>query len=125
VAVQSIIRQGSGRILNIKVQRMGGLWPARQAHDLAMAAGISCWLGAMPELGIASVQGLHLATLPNFTLPSDVVASDRWFVDDVTDPRISISGDGFICLSDGSGMGYRVAVDRVAKYCIRTEELRA
>jgi O-succinylbenzoate synthase len=124
-AVESIIRQGSGRILNIKVQRMGGLWPARQAHDLAMAAGISCWLGTMPELGIASVQGLHLATLPNFTLPSDVVASDRWFVDDVTDPRISISGDGFICLSDGSGMGYRIAVDRVAKYCIRSEELRA
>ena len=124
-SVRSIIRQGSGRILNIKVQRMGGLWPARQAHDLARAAGISCWLGTMPELGIASVQGLHLATLPNFTLPSDVVASERWFVDDILGPQISISENGFICLPDGGGMGYRVAVDKVAKYCIRYEELRA
>jgi len=45
------VRQGSARILNIKVQRIGGVWPARQAHDLARAAGISCWLGTMPELG--------------------------------------------------------------------------
>jgi len=104
---------------------MGGLWPARQAHDLARAVGISCWLGTMPELGIASVQGLHLATLPNFTLPSDVVASERWFVDDILGPQISISENGFICLPDGVGMGYRVAVDKVAKYCIRYEELRA
>ncbi len=124
-SVRSIIRQNSGRILNIKVQRMGGLWPARQAHDLARSAGISCWLGTMPELGIASAQGLHLATLPNFTLPSDVVASERWFVDDVTIPRISITGDGFICLRDDVGMGYRVAADKVAQYCVRSEELRA
>jgi len=124
-SVRSIIRQGSGRILNIKVQRMGGLWPAREAHDLAGAAGISCWLGTMPELGIASVQGLHLATLPNFTLPSDVVASKRWFVDDILGPPISITENGFICLLDGAGMGYRVAADKVAQYCTRSEELRA
>ena len=119
------VRQGSARILNIKVQRMGGLWPARQAHDLARAAGISCWLGTMPELGIASVQGLHLATLPNFTLPSDVVASERWFVDDILGPPISITENGFICLPAGAGMGYQVAADKVAQYCTRFEELRA
>jgi O-succinylbenzoate synthase len=124
-AVESIIRLGSGRILNIKVQRMGGLWPSRQAHDLARSAGISCWLGTMPELGIASAQGLHLATLPNFTLPSDVVASERWFTDDITDPRISITTDGFICLLDGPGVGYRVAIDKVEEYSIRSEVLRA
>jgi o-succinylbenzoate synthase len=123
-AVREIIRQGSGRILNIKTQRMGGLWPARQAHDLARAAGISCWLGTMPELGIASAQGLHLATLPNFTLPADVVASERWFIDDVTVPRISITADGFICLLDGPGTGYRVSPEKVAQYSIRSEELR-
>ena len=119
------VRQGSARILNIKVQRIGGVWPARQAHDLARAAGISCWLGTMPELGIASVQGLHLATLPNFTLPSDVVASERWFVDDIVGPPISITETGFICLPDGAGMGYRVAADKVAQYRTRFEELRA
>lgn len=123
-SVRSIIRLGSGRILNIKVQRMGGLRPARQAHDLARAAGMPCWLGTMPELGIASVQGLHLATLPNFTLPSDVEASERWFVDDVISPPISITPDGFIGLSDEPGTGCRVAPDQVERYRIRFEELR-
>jgi O-succinylbenzoate synthase len=123
-ALCSIIKLGSGKILNIKVQRMGGLWPAKQAHDLAAAAGIPCWLGTMPELGIASAQSLHLATLPGFTLPSDVEASDRWFVDDVIDPPVSITPDGFICLPQQPGMGYEVVRDRVAKYRIRFEELR-
>jgi O-succinylbenzoate synthase len=124
-SIRSIIRQGSGRILNIKVQRMGGLWLARQAHDLARAAGIPCWLGTMPELGIASVQGLHLATLPNFTLPSDVEASERWFVDDIISPPISITPDGLIGLSDEPGMGCRVAVEKIERYRIRLEELQA
>ncbi len=124
-SIRSIIRQGSGRILNIKVQRMGGLWPARQAHDLACVAGIPCWLGTMPELGIASVQGLHLATLPNFILPSDVEASERWFVDDIISPPISITPDGLIGLSDEPGIGCRVAAEKVERYRIRLEELQA
>ena len=59
---EEIIRLRGGRILNIKVQRMGGLFASRRAHDLAQSAGIPCWMGTMPELGIASAQGLlHLA----------------------------------------------------------------
>src|SRR5437660_12277717 len=77
------IRQGSARILNIKVQRIGGVWPARQAHVPARAAGICWWLGTVPALGLASVQGRHLATRPTFTLPCDAVASARGFGDDL------------------------------------------
>ncbi len=51
---------------------------ARQVHDAAEQAGLPCRLGTMPELGVASVQGLHLGTLPNFTFPSDGEASARW-----------------------------------------------
>ena len=124
-SIREIIRLGSGRILNIKVQRMGGLWPARQAHDLAQAAGIPCWLGTMPELGIASAQGLHLGTLANFTLPSDVEASSRWYVDDMMAPPIEVTREGFIHLPDGPGMGYGVDLEKIARYRIRREELRA
>ncbi len=124
-AVSEIIRLKSAKILNIKVQRMGGLWPARQAHDAAAKAGIPCWLGTMPELGIASAQGLHLATLPNFTFPSDVEASARWYEDDIIAPKIEVSPEGFIHLPDGPGMGYAVDPEKVARYRIRLEELRA
>ncbi len=123
-AVRAIIRLGSGRVLNIKVQRMGGLLPALQAHNLASAAGLPCWLGTMPELGIASTQGLHLATLPGFTYPTDVESSERWFVQDLIEPPIVINHEGFICLTDRPGAGYQVLPSRIAQYCIRSQEFR-
>lgn len=123
-SIQAIIRLGSARLLNIKVQRMGGLWPARQAHDAARAAGIPCWLGTMPELGVASAQGLHLGTLPNFAYPSDVEASMRWYVSDIIAPLIEISAHGFIHLPDGHGMGYGVDLEKVTSYRFQFEELR-
>jgi O-succinylbenzoate synthase len=124
-AIEEIIRMRSGRILNIKVQRMGGLWQARRAHGLAQAAGIPCWMGTMPELGVASAQGLHLATLPNFTLPSDIEASARWYADDIISPQIEIFREGFIELPDGPGMGYAVDRRKIEKYRLRLEEFRA
>ncbi len=123
-SIKAIIRLGSARILNIKVQRMGGLWLSRQAHDAAQAAGIPCWLGTMPELGIASAQSLHLATLPNFTFPSDVGASARWYVDDIISPPIEVSPEGMIHLPDGPSTGYAVDAEKVARYRIRREEFR-
>jgi O-succinylbenzoate synthase len=122
-AIREIVRLGSARIINIKVQRMGGLEPARRAHDLAQAAGIPCWLGTMPELGVASAQGLHLATLPNFHYPTDVEASVRWFVDDVLAPPITITPEGWIHLPGGPGIGYRVDRDKVAHYSMKTADI--
>jgi o-succinylbenzoate synthase len=124
-AIEEIIRAGSGRLLNIKVQRMGGLWQARRAHDLAQAAGIPCWMGTMPELGVASAQGLHLATLPNFTFPSDIEASARWYTDDIISPQIEISGQGIIQLPGGPGMGYAVDRRKIEQYRLRLEEFQA
>ncbi|HEV2494699.1 MAG TPA: o-succinylbenzoate synthase [Terriglobia bacterium] len=123
-SIREIIRLRSARVLNIKVQRMGGLWPARQAHNLALSAGIPCWLGTMPELGIASAQGLHLSTLPNFRFPTDVEASERWYVDDIIAPPIEVSREGFIKLPEGPGMGYRVDLEKVSRYRVSLEELR-
>ena len=54
----------------------------------------------------------------------DVVASERWFEDDILGPAIAITKDGFICLADGVGIGYEVLTEKVAKYCIRSDELQ-
>jgi o-succinylbenzoate synthase len=123
-SLREIIRLGACRIINIKIQRLGGLWPARLAHDAAQAASLPCWLGTMPELGIASAQGLHLATLPNFRFPTDVEASARWYVDDMIAPPIEITPDGFVDLPDGPGMGYRVNPEKVARYRVQSEEFQ-
>jgi O-succinylbenzoate synthase len=123
-SIGTAIRLGSAKIINIKVQRMGGLAPAKQAHDAAQAAGIPCWMGTMPELGVASAQAVHLATLANFTFPTDVEASARWFKDDIIEPPIEVTSEGFIQLPEGPGMGYKIDMEKVERYRIRFEEFQ-
>ena len=93
--------------------------------ESARAAGLECWVGTMPELGVASAQGLHFATLDGFTYPTDIEASTRWYVDDVIEPRIGIDRRGFIQLPSGPGTGYRVAREKVQKYSIAAKEFAA
>ncbi len=118
-ALERIFRLGSARIINIKIQRVGGLDRARRMHDRAREAGLACWLGTMPELGIASAQGLHLATLPGFTYPTDVEASERWYLDDLTDPLVAIDSAGFLRIPPGAGSGFRVDREKLERYCVQ------
>ena len=117
-ALASLIENDAARIINIKVQRVGGLSEARLMLEVARAAGVECWVGTMPELGVASAQGLHLATLDGFTYPTDIEASTRWYVDDVIAPGIEIDARGYIQLPAGPGTGYRVVREKVERYSI-------
>jgi O-succinylbenzoate synthase len=124
-ALESLIANNAARIINIKVQRVGGLSEACLMLKRARAAGLECWVGTMPELGVASAQGLHLATLDGFTYPTDIEASARWYVDDVIEPPIEIDARGFIQPVAGSGTGYRVSREKVEQYTVAVEEFVA
>jgi O-succinylbenzoate synthase len=119
-ALASLIENEAARIINIKVQRVGGLSEARLMFAVARAAGLECWVGTMPELGVASAQGLHLATLDGFTYPTDIEASTRWYVDDVIAPGIEIDASGYIQLPALPGTGYRVMREKVERYSMAT-----
>ncbi|MCP5111298.1 MAG: o-succinylbenzoate synthase [bacterium] len=122
-ALDKILQLGSAKILNIKVQRVGGLTPALAMYRRASEAGMACWLGTMPELGIASAQGLHMATLPGFTYPTDVESSSRWYVDDIVQPVIEIDGQGFLHLPDGPGSGFRPDMEKLERYTMDQVEM--
>jgi O-succinylbenzoate synthase len=124
-ALESLIARNAARIINIKVQRVGGLSEARLMLKRARAAGLECWVGTMPELGVASTQGLHFATLDGFTYPTDIEASARWYVDDVINPLIEIDARGYIQPVAGPGTGYCVAREKVEQYSIAAEEFVA
>ena len=120
--VEEIIKLGAARIINIKIQRVGGLSEARLMLGRVRAAGLGCWLGTMPELGVASAQGLHLAALDGFDYPTDIEASARWFVDDVVEPQITIDREGFITPPTGAGTGYEVSRGKVGAYAVEHRE---
>jgi o-succinylbenzoate synthase len=112
-----ILYHRSAQIINIKVQRLGGLWNAKEMHDRAVGAGLSCWLGTMPELGIASAQSLSIASMRGMVYPTDVEASDRWYVDDIVAPKIEVR-DGIIQMPQG---GYKVDVEKLEKYTVNSQ----
>ena len=120
-SLQSLIQKKAARIVNIKVQRVGGLSEALLMLNTALAAGLECWVGTMPELGVASAQGLHLATHSGFTFPTDIEASLRWYVGDVIEPLIDIDRNGFIHLPAGPGNAYRVSREKVEQYSTAVE----
>ncbi|HTO94336.1 MAG TPA: o-succinylbenzoate synthase [Bacteroidota bacterium] len=105
------------RIVNIAIQRVGGLSAARDMHDFCSAAGIPVWAGTMPELGIGGAHTLHLATLPGFAYPTDVVSSSRWFESDIVAPPIEVKS-GVVTLPAGAGTGFELSGEAIARYRI-------
>jgi O-succinylbenzoate synthase len=124
-ALEEIIERRSARVVNIKVQRVGGLSEACLMFERAREAGLGCWVGTMPELGVASAQGLHFAAHEGFAYPTDIEASARWYADDLIEPAIMIDREGFIHLPAGAGSGYSVSREKVERYSVANEVFMA
>jgi o-succinylbenzoate synthase len=105
--LDTAMRFGAGRILNIKVSRMGGLTPARTAHDRAVAGGWEVWCGGMHEFGVGRAANVALAALPGFTLPSDVSGSDKYYAHDVVNPPIRAT-EGMVPVPTSPGLGHEI-----------------
>ena len=108
---------GSCRIVNIKLQRVGGYLEALRVIEICAAHGIPVWMGTMPELGIGSAQALALAAHPAFAFPTDVEPSRRWYADDVLAPELVLA-DGHLDVPPGPGIGFTVDMAKVERYAI-------
>ena len=97
------IRIGATRIVNIKPGRVGGYLEARRIHDVCAAHGVPVWCGGMLETGIGRAANVALAALPNFTLPGDTSASNRYYRRDITAPFVL--QDGHVRVPTGDGIG--------------------
>jgi O-succinylbenzoate synthase len=105
-AAAEAIELGAAAIVNIKPGRVGGLLEARRIHDLCELHGVAVWCGGMLETGIGRAANVALASLPNFTLPGDISASDRYFEQDVTPPFVLRNGR--LAVPDRPGIGVDV-----------------
>jgi O-succinylbenzoate synthase len=124
-AAEDAIALRACRIVNIKPGRLGGFGESIRVHDVCAAAKIPVWHGGMLESGIGRAHNIHLATLPNFSLPGDIAASKRYFVPDLIDPPIEVGPDGMVPVPTGPGIGVNVDWDHVDAATIETLELRA
>jgi O-succinylbenzoate synthase len=106
------IEMGACRVINIKTGRVGGLSQAVAIHDLCSQHGIPVWCGGMLETGVGRAANLALASLPNFTLPGDISATDRYYEEDITDLRFNLNPDSTIDVPVLPGLG--VSIDQHA-----------
>jgi O-succinylbenzoate synthase len=72
---------------------------------MAQAAGMPVWHGGMLESGIGRAVNVALASLPNFILPGDISANDRYFKRDIVKNPFTLNPDSTLTVPEGVGHG--------------------
>ena len=112
-------------IINIKPGRVGGLSQGIEIHDMCHAQGMPVWCGGMLETGIGRASNLAIASLPGFTLPGDISASDRYFPRDITPERFTLNPDSTIDVPTGPGLGVTIDKDVLEQFTLAKLEIKS
>lgn len=118
-AAAEAIALGACAIVNVKAGRVGGYLEARRVHDVCAGHGVPVFCGGMLETGVGRAANVALAALPNFTLPGDTSASERYYRQDVTPPFVL--EDGRLRVPTGAGLGVDVLPDVLDELTTSTE----
>ena len=120
---EAAIALGACKIINIKLGRVGGLLQAKRIHDLCQKNSIPVWCGGMLESGIGRAQNIAMSTLPNFSLPGDVTASKRYWLEDIIHPEVTVTPQGTIQVPQSPGIGFQPRQDRINSLTTRLDHL--
>ena len=115
----------SGRIVNIKIGRVGGFANAIAVHDICQRAGWPVWVGGMMDMGIGQAMKVEFASLPNVSLPNDIGPSNRFYQEDIVDPPVAMNPDGTFDVARGPGLGRRVKESFIRAHAVQHLEMRA
>jgi o-succinylbenzoate synthase len=121
---EDMMALGSGRIINIKAGRVGGLAQAVAIHDACARRNVPVWCGGMLETGIGRAYNVALASLPNFSIPGDVSPSARYWENDIVTPEWVTCEPGRIAVPlDRPGLGVDMDLDLIEGLTARMEVL--
>jgi O-succinylbenzoate synthase len=122
---QAAIELDAARVINIKVGRVGGHSSAREIQAYCAARNIPAWCGGMLECGIGRAHNIAVSSLPGYSLPGDVSASQRYWAEDVIEPEVEVSRQGTIRVPDKPGLGYHVRRELIERWTTEKETWRA
>jgi O-succinylbenzoate synthase len=121
---QTAVELGACGIINIKLGRVGGHSSARDIQAHCLNQNIPAWCGGMLESGIGRAHNIAAATLPGYTLPGDVSASQRYWTEDIIEPEVHVTPQGTIRVPQSPGLGYHVRHDLVERWTVEKEIFR-
>jgi len=113
-AAETALSVGACSVVNVKAARVGGYLEALRVNDLCQARGVPVWCGGLLETGVGRAANLALAALPNFSIPGDLSASDRFWADDIITEPIRVDADGMIAVPIRPGTGVELRADLLA-----------
>jgi O-succinylbenzoate synthase len=76
----------------------------------------------MHEFGIGRAANVALSSLPGFTLPSDVSASEKYYARDLIEPAV-VAVQGVVQVPQATGLGHRVDRDLIEAHRVGRVEL--
>jgi O-succinylbenzoate synthase len=118
-AASHAIELKAGRIVNLKLGRVGGHAEAKKVEEVCRTSGIPVWCGGMLESGIGRAHNIAMSTLEGFTLPGDVSASKRYWHEDIIEPAVEVTPGGTIIVPEGPGIGFEVKRGMIENLAVR------
>ena len=122
---ENAIALKSGKIINIKLGRVGGHREAQKIAAVCRENQIQAWCGGMLESGIGRAHNIAMSTLAGFTLPGDVSASKRYWREDIIEPAVEVSARGTIVAPDAPGIGFAVNEKMIERLAVRRAQFTA
>lgn len=116
---------GACRIINIKPGRVGGIAEAKRVHDFCRENDMPVWMGGMYETGIGRAANVAVASLPGFTLPGDISASEKYFFEDIIEEPFRLRPDSTLSVPQGAGLGVKVDHAVLDRVTLHTERFAA
>lgn len=114
----------SCQIINLKLGRVGGHAEAKRVERVCREHDVPVWCGGMLESGIGRAHNIAMSTLPGFTLPGDVSASERYWKADIIEPAVTVSSQGTIKAPTKVGLGFDVDLARIEPLTVRRATIR-
>jgi O-succinylbenzoate synthase len=116
----------SGRYVNLRADRTGGLTAAAAVHQQCREAEIDCFVGGAPQTSIGWRAAMALASLPGCTYPSDFQPSGQLLAADIAEPlvaeRAAAAGTLHVPLWSTPGLGAVPDVERLAEFTLERAE---
>ncbi|MDA5386706.1 o-succinylbenzoate synthase [Loigolactobacillus backii] len=118
--VATAVTLKSARAINLKLARVGGLTNTLAIVQYCQKQRIEVWCGGMLETGVGRAANLALASLPLFTFPGDISASDRYFSEDVIQKPFELAQGGRLTVPDQAGLGVNLTAKYLGKMAEQT-----
>jgi len=104
---------GACKIINLKPARVSGYSESLEIYKVCVEHGTPLWIGGLMETGIGRAANVAFASLPGVTLPCDISATSRYYIQDLTEPPFELQPNSRLNVPSGLGIGVTVVEDRV------------